>query len=117
VTPLPAWAHADWTRNVAEPFRSNGEFWSSLAASADALTSLLIAAITAVALVLSGEPAWSFVPFAVPTVLVIRAGLLSRSSSRHTREAFADRPAWRAAERHAVAIAFVKVLRRPRGSQ
>jgi hypothetical protein len=117
VTPPPAWTQADWTRNVAEPFRSNGEFWSGLAASADALASLLVAAIAAVALVLSGEPAWSVVPFAIPTVLVIRAGVLSRSSSRHTREAFADRHAWRAAERHAVATAFAKVLRRPRRSR
>lgn len=114
MTTLPAWADADWTSRVAEPFRSDRGFWISLAASADALLSLAVAIAVAVILVVTGEHEWSFVPFVVPAGLAIRAAALSRSSSRRSQEAFADRRAWRDAERNAVAASFGSVLRRRR---
>jgi len=112
VTTLPSWASEDWAGNVSEPFRSDNEFWSSLAASADALVSLAAAIAFAVILVVAGEGAWSFVPFIAPAGLTVRAAVISRSSSRRNRDAFADRRSWRDAERTAVAAVFLKVLRR-----
>ena len=116
MTTLPSWANADWTGKVAEPFRSDGAFWSGLAASADALAVLAAAVVVSVVLVLTGVGAWSLLAFAVPAVLAVRAGLISRASSKHSQAAFADRRQWRDAERAAVATAFFRVLRRPRFS-
>jgi hypothetical protein len=115
VTTLPSWAKEDWASGIAEPFRSDQEFWSSLAASADALVSLAAAIAIAVILVLEGQRAWSIVPFVAPAGMAVRAALISRSSSRRNRDAFNDRRTWRDAERNAVATAFLKVLRRPLG--
>jgi hypothetical protein len=112
MTTLPSWTTSDWTSNVAEPFRSDRSFWTSLAASADALISLGIAIVAAVVLVVTGERAWSFLPFLVPAVLAARAALIGRASSRRSQAAFEDRQAWRVAERSAVAASFGQVLRR-----
>jgi hypothetical protein len=114
MTTIPAWADANWTSRVSEPFRSDRAFWISLAASADALLSLAVAIAAAVVLVATGERGWSFVPFVVPAALAVRAAVLSHSSSRHSQQAFADRRAWRDAERSAVAASFGSVLRRRR---
>jgi hypothetical protein len=114
MTTLPAWAEADWTSKVAEPFRSDHGFWTSLAASADALVSLAAAIVVAVILVITGERAWSVLPFVVPAALAARAVVISRSSSRRSQAAFADRRAWRDAERMAVAASFGQVLLRRR---
>jgi hypothetical protein len=114
MTTLPAWTAADWANDVAEPFRSDREFWESLAASADALVSLMAAAAVAVVLALTGQGWWSVVPFVVPAGLAVRAAMIARSSSRRNRTGFTDRRAWRDAERTAVATAFGRVLRRSR---
>jgi hypothetical protein len=116
VTTLPSWTSADWTSDVAEPFRSDGDFWSGLAASADALVTLGAAIAISVVLALTGHRLWAVIPFVVPAGLAVRAALISAASSRRSREAFADSKEWRDAERNAVATAFAKVLSRPRGS-
>jgi hypothetical protein len=109
---IPSWADEDWADAVAEPFRSDREFWSSLAASSDAVISLVAAVAVGVALRLIGGGPWALLPFVVPAVFVVRAA--RASSSRRRREAFADQAAWRDAERAAVAAAFMHVARRPR---
>jgi hypothetical protein len=109
---IPSWADEDWAHQVAEPFRSDHEFWSSLAASADAVISLVAAVAVAVALRLVVAGPWALVPFLVPAGFIVRAAMAS--SSRHRREAFADQDAWRDAERAAVAASFMHVVRRPR---
>jgi hypothetical protein len=114
MTSLPSWTNADWAADVAEPFRSDHDFWASLAASADALISLAAATAVAIVLVLTGERAWSLLPFVVPAVMAVRAVLIARVSSRHSKEAFEDRREWRDAERTAVAATFLRALGRPR---
>lgn len=116
MTTIPSWASADWAREVAEPFRSDRDFWQSLAASADALITLAVAAAVAVVLAISHETAWALLPFAFPAALAVRAALIGRASSRRSRGAFDDRRSWRDAERAAVATVFFKVLRRRRTS-
>jgi hypothetical protein len=116
MTTLPAWTNAAWASDVAEPFRSDRDFWSSLAASADSLISLAAAVAISAVLMLNGEQLWSFLPFVAPVGLAVRAAVVARSSSRRNREAFADRRSWRNAERTAVAAVFLRVLRRPRMS-
>jgi hypothetical protein len=114
MTALPAWTDSDWAGRVAEPFRSDRDFWSSLAASADALLALVAAIAVSVVLALHGEQLWSVVPFAVPAGLAVRAAIVGRGSSRRSRRAFPDRRTWRDAERAAVAAVFVRVLLVPR---
>jgi hypothetical protein len=100
---------------VAEPFSSDAGFWASLAASADALLGLVAAAGSGVILVLSGDGAWSAVPFVVPAGLALRAAAIGRVSSRRSRQSFATTREWRDAEREAVALAFGHALVRARG--
>jgi acyl dehydratase len=109
---VPAWADAEWTHRIDEPFRSDGEFWAGLAASADALVALLLAAGAAIALALLGHALWALAPFVPPAALTVRASVISTRSSRRSQTAFADKRAWRDAERGAVASAFGGVLRR-----
>jgi len=116
MTALPSWTDAEWTGHVAEPFRSDRGFWSSLAASADALIVLAAAIAVAIVLMISGVGAWSLLPFVAPTLLAVRAALIGRASSKRSQTEFADRRAWRDAERAAVATAFFRVLCRPRWS-
>jgi hypothetical protein len=115
MTTLPSWAAADWASTVSEPFRSDRDFWASLAASADALLSLAAAIAVAVVLALNGAQGWALLPFIVPAVLAGRAALSARTSARRSQAAFADRRAWRDAERTAVATGFFGALRRRRG--
>jgi len=114
MTTLPSWTDAEWNLRVAEPFRSDRGFWTSLAASADAFVSLAVAIVAAVVLVLVGDRTWSAAPFLVPSCLALRAAVIGRSSSRRSRESFPDERAWREAERGAVAAAFGPTLRRSR---
>jgi hypothetical protein len=114
VTTPPGWAQADWAGDIAEPFRSSGQFWSGLAAATDAVVALAAAAAAGAVLAVAGAGAWASLPFLLPAVLLVRAAVISRSSSRSSRAAFSDRQAWRDAERSAVAGAFLRVLRRPR---
>jgi hypothetical protein len=116
MTTLPSWTNAEWTGKIAEPFRSDRDFWSSLAASTDALIALAAAAAGAVVLAVTGAGVWSLLPFLAPALLALRAALIGRTSSKRSQAAFADRRAWRDAERAAVATAFFRVLRRPRWS-
>jgi hypothetical protein len=116
MTTLPAWTSTEWASEVAEPFRSDEEFWTSLAASADAVVTLAAAAAVSVVLVLTGEAVWAPLPFAVPAGFMVRAARVARLSSRRNRDAFADRRSWRDAERAAVAAVFFKVMRRRRSA-
>jgi Flp pilus assembly protein TadB len=116
MTTLPSWAEADWANRVEEPFRSDAEFWSGLAASADAFITLVAAAAVAIALALTGHPGWAIVPFVVPAALIVRAAVIARTSSRRSQEAFDDHRTWRDAERAAVATSFGHVLRRRRAT-
>lgn len=114
MTTLPSWPSAEVRERVAEPFRSNDDFWSSLAASADALVTLAAAVAVGVVLAITGQRWWALAPFAVPAGLAVRAALVGRASHRQSQGSFGDRREWRDAERHAVATAFVAVLWRPR---
>jgi hypothetical protein len=113
MTTLPSWVEADWRTQIAEPFRSDEGFWVSLAASADALITLAMAVAAAVALVLAGDKGYSAVPFLVPAGLAMRAAVIGRSSSRRSRESFADHRTWRDAERGAVAATFAEPYAAP----
>jgi hypothetical protein len=114
MTTLPAWTDAEWNAQIAEPFRSDRGFWTSLEASADAFVTVVVAIAAAVVLVLVGDTTWSAAPFLVPSCLAVRAAVVGRSSSRRSRESFPDERAWREAERGAVAATFGRALRRPR---
>lgn len=94
---------------MREPFASDDDFWVSVAASVDALLTLLLA--TAITLVVG---AWGAVAFAVPLGLLVRAGLTGRRSGRRTRTMFATIDQWRLAERQAVASVMVGAVVRPR---
>ena len=85
----PAWTRTDLTGDVAEPFRSDPDFWSSVSASADALLTMVLAAAAAIALALTVGPIWSPLPFIAPFALLIRAALSGRASARRSRESFA----------------------------
>ncbi|HTW19698.1 MAG TPA: hypothetical protein VME70_05725 [Mycobacteriales bacterium] len=106
----PWWADDAVAAKVQEPFRSDGEFWTSLAASADALLTLVAAAGVCAALAVSGVGGWALLPFVVPAAFTTRAWLVSRRSSRHSQAVFEDRRSWREAERSAVAAGFIRVL-------
>jgi hypothetical protein len=93
---IASWANGEWASTIAEPFRSDHEFWASLAASADAVISLVAAVAIAVILRLIGAGPWALVPFVAPAGFIGRA--VKASWSQHRREAFADRDAWRDAE-------------------
>jgi hypothetical protein len=110
----PTWTRTDWSDDVAEPFRSDTNFWTSVAASADALVTLVLAAAAAVALAITVGGTWPLLPFVVPAGLLIRAGQCGRASARSSRDAFAADQQWRNAERRAVAQVFGKVLLRRR---
>jgi hypothetical protein len=116
MTTVPAWTRSEWAAEVAAPFRSDRDFWTSVAASADALITLAAAAAVAVALVLTHETAWALLPFAVPAWFLFRAARAARASSRRSQAAFPDRRSWRDAERAAVATVFFKVMRRRRAA-
>jgi hypothetical protein len=104
------WARDTFATRVEEPFRSDGEFWRSLAASADAFITVIAAAAVCTVLVITGAGLWASVAFVVPAGFVIRAVTVARASSRHSQAAFDDRRAWRDAERTAVASGFIPVL-------
>jgi hypothetical protein len=100
--------------DIAEPFRGDDRFWRSVAASADAVAALVFAIAAAVALKLGVGGAWSFTPFVVPAVFLVRAGLAGRASSNESRASFATEDEWRDAERAAVAQVFGRMLMRNR---
>jgi hypothetical protein len=110
----PTWTRTDWSDDVAEPFRSDRDFWASVAASADALLATVLAAVAATALALTVGDAWPLLPFVVPAGLLVHAARCGRLSARRSRDAFAGPEQWRAAERRAVAQVFGRVLLRRR---
>lgn len=95
--------------SVEEPFRSDPDFAASVAASADGLLGLLLAAALAGLFGAVGA-----VAFVLPAALLVRAGVSGRRSARRSRGAFADRRAWRDAERQAVAAVFGRAVVRRR---
>lgn len=99
----------DWKRDVPEPFASDDDFWVSVAASVDALLTLVLA--TAVTLLVG---IWGTLAFVVPAALLVRAGLAARRSERRTRAMFATVDQWRQAERRAVGSVMVGATVRPR---
>ena len=99
---------------VDQPFCSDPDFWTAVAASADAFVALLAAAVVATGLALTVDGAWSLAAFVLPLPLLVRAAQRGRASSRRTKLAFADRLDWRDAERQAVARSFGTALRRRR---
>jgi hypothetical protein len=113
----------DLGQRVAEPFRSDPEFWRSVCASADAVALLAVAVAGAVALRLTGAGtvvAW--LPFALPAIFLVRAAV-SRSRFHRGHEplpAVLDTVqgelSWRDAERSAVAAVFGRALVRSRRS-
>ena len=112
---MPGWATIDrFSADVPEPFRSDPGFWSSVAASADALLLTIPAIGLGVLLVFTAGPAWSPLPFLAPAAMLVRAGVRGRDSARRSQQRFANRREWRDAERGAVAAVFVRVMRRPR---
>lgn len=99
---------------MAEPFRSDRQFWVSLAASADAALALVLAAGVAVVVAVLVGGGWPVACFVLPVPWLARAAWAGRTSSRRTRESFSTVPAWRDAERRAVAASFRAALLRPR---
>jgi fatty acid desaturase len=110
----PAWTRTDWSDDVAEPFRSDRNFWASIAASADALLTTMLAAAAAVALAVTVGGVWPLLPFLLPVALLIRAAWCGVASTRDSRETFTGEAQWRAAQRRAVAQVFGRVLLRRR---
>jgi hypothetical protein len=110
----PAWTRTDLAGDVAEPFRSDSDFWSSVSASADALLTMVLAAAAAVALALTVGPMWSPLPFIAPFVLLVRAALSGHASAQRSRASFPGSAQWRQAERQAVAQVFGRALLRRR---
>ena len=98
-----------WTSDAPEPFAGNADFWRSVAASVDALVTFVVAAVVTI---LAGP--LGAVAFAVPVALLIRAAVTGRRSEGQTRPSFADRNAWRLAERQAVGRVLVKAVVRKR---
>lgn len=94
---------------MQEPFASDDDFWTSVAASVDALLTVLIA--TAITLLVG---VWGAIAFAVTIGLLLRAGLTGSRSGRRTRAMFATIDQWRQAERQAVASVMVRAVVRPR---
>ena len=108
-------------QGVAEPFRSDPEFWRSVCASADAVVLLAVAVAGAALLRLAGAPTeLVLLPFTLPAIFLVRAAV---SGSRFHRghpplPALVDtadgEQSWRDAERTAVAAVFGRALLRSR---
>jgi hypothetical protein len=109
----------DLGEGVAEPFRSDPQFWRSVCASADAVVLLGIAVVGSALLALAGaDLAW--LPLVLPALFLVRAAV----SSHRFHRGHAPLPAlvdtvrgeqsWRDAERSAVAAVFGRALMRRR---
>jgi Flp pilus assembly protein TadB len=94
------------SRQVAEPFAGNDDFWTAVHASIAALLSLVV--VAAGWLFFSD---WLIVGMLVPATLLIRAAASSRRSSQRTRTSFAGRREWRDAERQAVGLVLIGARR------
>lgn len=111
----------DLGKGVAEPFRSDPQFWRSVCASADAVVLLGIAIAGSALLRLAGVGAGlAWLPFAVPAIFLFLA-LVSgfRFHRGHAPlpalvETVRGEQSWRDAERTAVAAVFGRALVRSR---
>jgi hypothetical protein len=109
----------DLGERVAEPFRSDPEFWRSVCASADALVLLGMAAAGSALLGLTGVGlAW--LPFVLPALLLVRAAVTGYRFHRDHAplpavvDTVRGELSWRDAERTAVAAVFGRALIRSR---
>ena len=106
---------------VAEPFRSDPDFWRSVCASADALVLLVVALAGAAVLGLVGAgPVLMWLPFALPMTFLVRAAVSGSRFHRaqeplpQTVDTARGEQSWRDAERSAVAAVFGRALLRRR---
>jgi hypothetical protein len=111
----------DLGERVAEPFRSDPEFWRSVCASADAFLLLAIAVAGSALLRVAGTGAGlAWLPFALPGILLVRAAASGyRFHRRHAPlpgivHTIKGELSWRDAERTAVAALFGRALLRSR---
>ena len=116
---MSASSSPDLGEGVAEPFRSDPEFWRSVCASADAFVLLVVAVAGSALLGLAGAGlAW--LPLVLPSIFLARAAV----SGYRFHRGQAPLPAvvdtvrgelsWRDAERTAVAAVFGRALIRSR---
>ena len=108
-------------QRVAEPFRSDPDFWRSVCASADAVVLLVVAVAGAVALRMAGADAGIvLLLFSLPAIFLVRAAVSgSRFHRGHeplpaTVDTVLGEQSWRDAERIAVAAVFGRALVRSR---
>ena len=109
----------DLGAGVAEPFRSDPEFWRSVCASADAVVLLGVAAVGSALLGLAGARlAW--LPPLLPAVFLVQAAVASSRFHRGQAplpavvDTVRGELSWRDAERAAVAAVFGRALIRSR---
>ena len=109
----------DLGEGVAEPFRSDPEFWRSVCASADAVVLLGMAVAGSALLGLAGAGlAW--LPLVLPAIFLVRAAVAgSRFHRGHAPlptlvDTVRGEQSWRDAERTAVAAVFGRALIRSR---
>jgi hypothetical protein len=116
---MSASSSPDLGEGVAQPFRSDPEFWRSVCASADAFVLLVVAVACSALLGLAGAGlAW--LPLVLPAIFLVRAA----ASGYRFHRGHAPLPAlvdtargelsWRDAERSAVAAVFGWALMRRR---
>jgi hypothetical protein len=91
---------------VAEPFAGDDDFWVSARASLAVLPAAVLAGI---AILLAGR--YGVAALALPLGLAVLAAQRGRRSSRRTRPEFADRIAWRDAERQAIGAVLIGAQR------
>lgn len=108
-------------QGIAEPFRSDPEFWRSVCASADAVVALAVTVAGAAAVRLAGAPTGLvLLPFTLPAIFLVRAAVSSFRFHRGHQPlpALVDsahgEQSWRDAERTAVAAVFGRALLRSR---
>ena len=108
-------------QRVAEPFRSDPDFWRSVCASADAVLLLGLAVVGAVVLRLTGAATGVvLLPFALPVIFLVRAAMSGNRFHRGHEplpavvETSHGELSWRDAERSAVAASFGRALVRGR---
>jgi hypothetical protein len=109
----------DLGEGVAEPFRSDPQFWQSVCASADAVVLLGVAVAGSALLGLAGARlAW--LPLVLPVVFLVRAAVSGYRFHRDNAplpavvDTVRGELSWRDAERTAVAAVFGRALLRSR---
>ena len=111
----------EFGQRVAEPFRSDPDFWRSVCASADAVILLLVATAGAAALRLAGaDTDIALLPFVLPAAFLFRAAVSGTRFHRGQQplpavvDTVRGEQSWRDAERIAVAAVFGQALVRNR---